>query len=304
MKKVEEMRESPRGKSMLSEFQSCERLWAWRRIRGFRPTRTEDYFITGGIVHEAQEVFYGGQWNSLNDAWEATMRRAHELIAQIPEDDRDRLGNIIKRFLKVWYTEIGTKDLETLRVVAVEEEQTIQLYNGFEMTVRLDRAFYDKETREIFIDDTKTTGWSLEGTLRNYMYNDQPKLYVLSFLDDPLFDQIAGWRTTCLYVNGKVERAQRSGIVMPTLEELEDVKRSYTVLTDDIASKLHEHYDNGTPITACFSRNGSNCLNKYGRTCPHIEHCHKIDDMDYHPEGFELDPWLAEGVIQDAFKEL
>jgi hypothetical protein len=288
--KTEEMRESPRGRSMLSLANACPREWAWKYIRGFKQDDTPEHLTYGSIIHEAQAVFYTeGHTNALMK------------IAEMTGTNEELHAKCMRGFDE-WFEVLGKDDLLYREVIAVEEEREITLYNGFKMTVRWDRVLRDRDSNEVFINDTKTTGWSLEGTLNNYMVHDQPKLYILAAQNEPWRDALAGWRTDGIYQKGNTCKVMRSALVMPTPEELEDIKISYTALTDDLRYRMEEA-NNGGDLRALFPKNPANCL-RYYKICPHYEHCHRVADNTFHPEGFSIDPWLAQGIIADAFKEI
>lgn len=300
-----EMRESPRGKSMISLYIDCPRRWAWKYLRGFKSIMTPEYLIFGSCIHEAQEVYY------LTWDIDAAIERALEFLstAVMPDEWRIPITEKVAFTLATWYEEIGRFDSEEMEVLAVEREVNLSLPNNFSMSMRWDRVLRDKEADEIFVSDTKTTGWSYTGTVQNYMVSAQPFLYVLSaFENEPDWRaNLSGWRTDCLYVRplkrgGYSHEFGRSEVTRPAVQVMEDCRNSFASYTSSIKWAL-DGVAEGDPISVNFPRNFGNCVS-FGKKCPFIPICHRIDNMDMPPEGMEIDSWLEERVVLDSFKEV
>ena len=294
-----EMRESPRGRSQLNLFKQCQKRWAFKYLKGFTPVGSQDPLILGSAIHEAQALFYQGESIIL------VLQFLQEFLRTSPHLQRKALT-----MLTAWHQELGIYDREHCTPLAVEVQAPLVLPNGYTMTVRWDRVLLDNTSGEIFIADTKTTGGSLEKTLRNYNYSDQPKLYIASVLQNnpEWIKQFRGWRTDVIYgYESKAKKTlgdiftdvRRSEIVMFTPEEIEDTLIGYASLTDDIAYKLNQVKEGGE-IRANFFNSADFCLS-FGRVCPYHAICHQIDDIDEPPANMTLDPWLAEGTVLEAF---
>lgn len=295
------MRESPRGRSMLNLYKQCPRKWAFKYIKGFQPIGKQDPLTLGSAIHEAQALFYTG----------VHIIDATDFLQDFLKDS-PHLQRKANAMFTAWYNELGIFDTETMIPLAVEVQAELKLPNGYVMTVRWDRVMLDKSVGEIFVGDTKTTGGSVEKTIQNYNYSDQPKLYIASVhqAQPEWVKQFRGWRTDC--VKGYESKAKktpglitteikRSEIVTFTPEEIEDTLIGYSVLTDDIRYKV-QAVQSGEPIRAHFYDVSDFCLS-FGRVCPYKSICHQIDFIDEPPANMVIDPWVAKGTVLDTFKE-
>lgn len=305
-KKVEGMRESPGGRSMLSLYQTCPRKWAWKYLKGFKPKLIAEHFTFGQAIHEGHESFYvnGYSWDKMVKTSDDYLNEREPLL--VPK---------ARVALDIWFQKIGVNDISQIEVLAVEEEVYLTLPNGFRMTCRLDRLLRDKRTGEIFICDTKTTGWSLEGTLRNYTYHDQPMLYYMAAKETfpELMKECRGWKTDGIYVKEKVSKGEKTGTYYSdairsetiTFNEkaLEDTKNSYATYVDDMAFKIAGVEQEGEPISLNFPKCNEHCL-AYNRPCEFHNICHKIDYIDGIPANFVEDPWVKDGTVLNQFRQL
>jgi len=301
-KKPEEMRESPQGRSMLKLYQGCPRKWYFKYGLGFKLKESADHLIYGSAVHEAQAVFYTSNFSHT--------KMLDKLQNFLTEGGREDLIPKGLEALELWYDKIGKEDVTNVEAVEVEIEDHLELPNGFKMTLRRDRVLLDKKLDELFINDTKTTGWSLSGTIRNYMYSDQPKLYIASALKDhPEWrDRLSGWRTDCIYMRalkagGYSKDAIRSQISTFTQQQIDDTLMSYAVQTSDMAYKLQAVIEDGEAPSAHFFQCNEHCL-AFNRPCEYFPICHEVDTTTLPPSQFEVDEWLAKGTVLNAFKDL
>lgn len=302
---VEDMRESPRGNSQISLYMKCPREWAWKYLRGWKSTRFEEALTFGSCIHEAQEVFYK-TWD-----FPAMMRRANQFCrsANIPEDRVAGFRKKVYHTLVHWYEEMGQYEKDEVEVLAVEREVNLTLPNGYVMSMRWDRLLRFVRSREVFIADTKTTGWSYGNTITNYMDSAQPMLYILSVEENEpdLFKELSGWRTDCLYVKELKTKINhqfgRSEVVRPSKAILEDIRNSYASVTTDIKFAIDMVEQDDVPPSIAFPCNRGVC-HAYNKTCPFLPFCHEIDKDIDPKEGFELDKWLESRVVLDTYKTI
>lgn len=310
--KKEELRESPRGRSQLSLFAQCPRKWAWKYVKGYKPTTLVNHLVHGSAAHEAQEAFY--LKIDRDDPVEFMFARLDKFIEeQDPENKHSKFYAEQKEraieTLDVWFTEIGATDIGNVEVLGVELEVGLTLLNGYRMTIRFDRLLRDLTTGMVFINDTKTTGASLDTTIKNYMFADQPILYQAAFLENfpELIGDFEGWRTDAIYTrrlkSGWSKSARRSAVTRTSDAKIQDCIISYTALVDNIANALYDYTEFGTPLQVAFPCNMGNCQ-AYNRLCDYHSFCHEIDTLEEPPANMEIDPWLAQGTVLDGFKEL
>lgn len=303
----EEMRESPRGRSQLSLYSSCNRKWAIKYVKGWR-TPQEKYspLHFGSVIHEMQEAFYKAKSAHLGHA----LARLNALCPpQGATENMKTFRDKVDKTFRKWYDELGQYDLVERKILSIEEELPLTLPNGYEMTVRLDRAMEEASDGEIFVDDTKTTGWSLDGAISQYMMHDQPRLYILAVRQNKpeWLEKFSGWRTTGIYCKkaprspgGYNIKIRRSPPVMFTEDQLNDTMMSYAGLVDDIKGKIP--YVGTEPMASLFPANYGHC-DAYNRVCEYMDVCPIIDKQDEPPANLEIDPWLAAGTVLDSFKE-
>jgi len=309
-KDTEEMRESPAGRSQLSLYRNCNRKWAFKYIKGWKkPAALYSPLHFGSVIHEAQAAMY------LTRSKQAALDLIKDMCP-VPQadalayEDRRNFRNKVDISFEKWYTVLGENDLQNMSILFVEKEVPLTLPNGFKMTVRVDRILRDPETNETFINDTKTTGWSIEGTLEKYLRHDQPRLYIAAVRENfpELVDSLSGWRTDVLFSrraprqpSGFNTDAIRSDIVSFTDEEIQDCLLSYAGVADDIASKL-DHLGK-EPLASLFPANYDRC-DDYNKQCEYCPGCVDIDRQAEPPANLELDPWLERGTVLNLFKEV
>ena len=183
------------------------------------------------------------------------------------------------------------------------------------MTGRLDRLLQSNENEEIFIDDTKSTGWDLTKTLRNYTYHDQPKLYFAGFQDTfpELAKKCIGWRTDGIYIREKFSKgvgtgeyygnAERSSIVTFLDGQVQDMKNSYAAYIDDMAYKLALVEKQGDAPSIAFPACGGHCL-AYNKICEYYNYCHKVNENPTMPHNYTHDEWADDGTVLNQFRGL
>lgn len=301
-----ENRESPRGRSQLSLYANCNRKWAFKYLKGWKvPEERYSPLHFGSTIHEMQEAFYKAEDNHMLSA----NRRKDQLLPPMNATDnlvifRDKVDKTFRK----WYDELGQKDIEEKTPMLVEQEMELTLPNGYVMTIRIDRAIQEPDG-EIYINDSKTTGWSLDATLEKYMRHDQPKLYTAGFRQNypELLDDFSGWRTDGIFSKkaprspgGYNIKIRRSPSVTFTEAEIDDVLMSYAGIVDDIMGKVP--YVGQEPYRSLFPGNYGHC-DAFNRRCEYSQICPFIDTQDEPPADLEIDPWLAAGTVLDSFKE-
>ncbi len=302
--KKEEMRESPAGRSVMSLYQDCPRKWYFRYVLGWRISSITEPLALGSAIHEAQEVFYKENFN-----FPKCLARGEEII----RDLNPLLSNKVNAALNIWNGFIGKYEAQRVKVISVEEPVDIKLPNDFVMTGRLDRVLEEEDV--LFIDDTKSTGWDLTKTLRNYTYHDQPKLYTVGLQQTfpELAERCKGWRTDGIYVRERFSggqgtgeyygNAERSALVTFMDGQLEDTLNSYASFIDDMAYKLGAVEQGKEPASLNFPGCGSHCL-AYNKVCEYYPYCHKVDKNPVMPHNFTHDDWVEEGIVLDQFRKL
>lgn len=302
----EELRESSAGNSIISLFMECPRKWYFRYVLGWRTTGISIPLCVGSAVHEGQEVFYKNNFN---------FDKGFDRAMQVINDLDPTLEKKVASSMHIWNSELGRFERDKVEVLMVEQPISIKLPNGFSMTGRLDRLLRDKETGHVFISDSKTTGWDLTSTLRNYSYHPQPKLYMAGFKDTypELAKECIGWKTDAILCKERISKgmptgefygnAERSSLVSFLPSQLEDTRRSYASYIDDMSYKLALIEKEGELPSITFPACGGHCL-AYNKVCEYYNDCHKVDENPSMPHNFTLDPWVKEGTVLNNFRNI
>ena len=293
----EEMRESPAGGSQLKLFSQCQRKWAFKYLKGFKVKDVKEHLTYGSTIHEAQAEFYRHDFST---------KHAKEKIKEMLGSKDAKTMNLKVKANKAfdeWEAKLGSYDRENCKVLEVEKEAFLILPNGYKMTVRRDGVLEDCLVDEVFIRDTKTTGWSLEGTIQNYMHSDQPILYIASATQEEpdWLSKLSGWRTDCIYNKQSVWKVERSPVTTFTRDEIISTMQSYAAMTSDMAFKINSVLLDNDPIGIHFYADRARCFDFFS-SCPYLPFCHEIDTIDLPPSNFIVDDWLAEGAVLDTFK--
>lgn len=307
------MRESPAGMSMWGLYQGCPRKWAFKYALGFiRDGVVPEALVHGSAVHEGKKIFYASRGDI-----KAALDKSLEIV-QANEESFESLLTEEKRLAKlfeVWYDTYGKTEFDTYNMVANEIQDEIVLPNGARITVRPDQILRDKTTGRIYILDTKTTGWSLEGTIAEYEFKSQPILYIASvYQANPgWIGDFGGWITDVMYqrVNWRKDgslssistKCQRSAPIMYTEAQCRAFTESIMTTTSEVAYN-YQQYKSGAPMNACFPMNRNACR-AFNRTCPYWPICfnsYQFDDPA--PEPFTIDPWKKEGIIDGVVGQI
>lgn len=308
----EEMRESPSGMSMYGIYQTCPRQWAFKYGLGFMREGIKPHqLVHGSAVHEGKKIFY------VNHDIQEAINRSIEVVREYEEsfDSLTIEERRIEELFTEWDKVYGQFEKEKYTVLSNETQEIIVLLNGAEITLRIDQVLRENETGHIYIFDTKTTAWSLEGTIAEYEFKAQPLLYVSSvYKTNPWWlSDFRGWITDVIYQRVNYRRdgslssistkCQRSPAIMYTEEQCQAFLESLTSMTSDVAW-AYSSFIKGAPFNACFPMNRSSCRN-WNRTCPYWHICFQNFTHDSAPPPpYTLDPWKEEGVIEDVMKKI
>lgn len=307
----DEMRESPAGLSQFGLYEGCPRKWAFKYALGYQKNYPKhEALIHGSAVHEGMYLYYV-TWDidlAVERAIEVAAEGQESFLSMKVEEER------LDKLFRVWYAEYGEQDQHLYAPIELEVEDRIELPNGGYITVRRDRVFKHRDTGHIYIFDTKTTGWSLEGTVAEYEYKPQPLLYVASvYRSNPAWiSEFRGWITDVIYqrvnykrdgsgVSSMTTKCQRSPPIIYSESECNSYLESLTTLTSEVAW-AYTSFMNGAPFNSCFRMNRGNCRT-FGRTCPYWSICMDSYEKDSPvPNGFTRDEWHTSKVIPNVLE--
>ena len=294
-------RESPAGYHFYHTYADCPRKWYLKYACGYRPEKTSKALIYGGVIHEAVEVFYRVLVSGKGDPVDAMVKKFKEDIALRKEEyeneedyEKDRYRGPL--MLDFWASRYGLEDLEKYEVLAIEEELKMEIGEpgkGFLFTVRPDRVFKDRSTGAIYVVDTKTTGWSLGGSLQGAVYQDQMTSYVWALKKNGLRCNEA--LVDVIYMRGKSLDTKRSDPLFFTEYALAQFELGMFGIINEVSSKYQKL--KSVPNEILFPRYGESCM-KFG--CVYSDICRERANPGKAPYGFELDEWYIEEDMQKA----
>jgi hypothetical protein len=178
------MRETFGGFHFWNLYQNCRWKFFLNYPMGLRPEHDARALLFGIAVHAAIAAFLQtGKEQAARDVFIKTMEEQHGRYER-EEDwtfDHNRGTILIAR----WCADVGRDLLRDFDVLSVEDELSPSLPNGFKITSRLDAVVASRlgghigpGPREVYILETKTTGWGRELTEEALANSDQVSTYV------------------------------------------------------------------------------------------------------------------------------
>ena len=134
------------------------------------------------------------------------------------ESDRTR-GEVM---LRVYDEENRVYDLKNYELVATEYPFEVKLANGFEFTGRVDRIYRERATKDIYIIESKTTGYSTGAIAHSLIVGDQITGYLFGLTKTLPEWNVRGVIPDILYSRGKVTKCQRFDPIYRTTRELKE----------------------------------------------------------------------------------
>jgi len=294
-------RESSAGSHFYGTYRDCGRKFFLKYVLGYRPTRTAKALIFGGVMHEAIAAYYLSMQRDIEATIEFFLRELADREEEfLKEEDLITSRTLGPAYLKSWHTTWGEYDERIYDVVEVEEPYEIKLgpNEDYIFTVRLDRVMREKATKRYVVFDTKTTGWSLDGTFKSVNAMDQMTSYIWAInkvhpewnVTDAIPDIIYG-RASKVEGRAPSVKCERPG---------EIYRDSYSQAQFEIGIfgtilEVSQKVDNldEYPGEMLFPRNGSTCA-KFG--CEYLDICRTKVDPNRVPVTFDRDPWVEDDL--------
>jgi hypothetical protein len=270
-------------------YQSCGRKFYFRNILGLRPRFTAVPLLNGTAFHLGKETFYATGLEAKALAAVKTFFLENKVEFERPEDYalvRARLPLA----LSAWISTFGKKDLRQYTFIALEKVLSIPFANGFVATVRPDAIVRDREDN-IFILETKTTGFSADMTEISVAFGDQvtvqlaaarrtyPKFRVMGVVPDILF-----WLKSSR--SSREIKCIRGSLITREDWQLDEWERSTASLLSEISQKAAA-VERGFEPAIVFRRNTEFCVS-YNHPCEFLHICRERD-LPSVPHGFVLD---------------
>lgn len=215
------MAESISGFHFISTYQQCPRKFLLKYVYHLVPEFKSPALLFGIAIHAALEVW--AKEKSLDKAQDAF---ENELAKEQPDyektldyqNDLQRGLLLLAEYDRTWHENDGEK-LETLYV---ELPFDVELANGFHFTGRIDRVVQEKDTKNVYILEYKTTSWSAPSMAHNVTVGDQVTSYLFGLRKVKPTLKVIGVVPDVLYNRGNSYVCTRFTPVMRTEMNLKE----------------------------------------------------------------------------------
>jgi len=286
-------KESSSGFHFYNLHQCCQRKFYIKYVCRLVPNKVAPALVNGSAFHEAKEVYYlTGSPKKAIDAAEKYVKKNHEFF-----QDEDAFDNILYRLPIIvgrWIDKFGEYDRKQYKFLAIEKEFKVELpaikgYPRIYVTIKPDAIVQDKASKDIYIMETKTSGFSIDLTNNGVHYGDQATTYIYA-TRKCLKKEVYGVIPDIAYWNTRSKEESniqiiRGDIVIRKERDLEVWEKSVRQEFLEISQKV-EAVKKGYDEDALFRRNTFYCLS-YGKPCEYAEICRmKLTSKTELPYGF------------------
>lgn len=287
------------GHHFISSYQDCPRRWYLQFEQRIVPRYVGKALTFGIAWHKAIEVFYSAQ--ELGTAIQAGLEVIEDAIANQRyeySEDADVDHERFRPMFEHWVSAIGRPTLATHDVLSVEETLEIELANGFRFTGRLDEVMQERDTGAIWIQEHKSTSFSLGGMERTVALGDQVPGYILLWRRNypDKASLLLGCKLDVTYARGRSLEAQQSRLAYSE-DDLARLELNLNGLLSEMSQKLSASRE-GVTDALLFPRNGSACSRF---KCPYESICRQfVDDKTMLPQSLKrLDAPLTYDEAED-----
>ena len=288
----EKQRESPSGMSFYMTFMNCPRMGYLKYINGLRPDIKSPPLIFGSAFHDAKKIYWEGPYNA--DGMIAEFNASLLAMKEEYEDEVKYHDDLARGYTMIdnWLYTHHDENQERYIPLAVEQQYDIMIgpNQNFLFTIRPDVVLKDKKFGKNIIEDSKSTGWSLDMVFKTNALNDQLTSYIWGVNKVHPEWKIETARIDCSYARGKKVESQRGIEIYRSKADLAVFEMGLYGLILEVSQKYKSLSKYPWPLL--FPRNGNNCY-KYNRPCPYAEICRMNIPIGVVPPGFKLDPWAS-----------
>ena len=309
----EKHRESPSGFHYYMLYEDCKRKWHLKYVHGLRPEKKSSPLVFGSAWHEGKARYWQGKDGKSPYDSEGFVKVFKDTLNEMQDEYLDPAAfqedmNKGLRLIDDWLITWDEVNKQTLKPVMVEEELKIPIGpNGeFIFTVRPDVVLWDKERRKYLVEDSKSTGWSLNMVFATQELGDQMTSYIWAL--DKVHPE---WKIETARIDGSYARqskvaSQRSLEIYRSKQDLMLFEMNLYGIIMEVSQKYKSLQKYPWPLL--FPRNGGQCY-KYNRPCEYSEICRRNLKLGEIPIGFTHDPWveldekmkIAQGISMDKF---
>lgn len=298
----EERRETQSGLHYYSTFRDCPRAFYLKYILGLQPKQTGSALIFGAAIHEALAASFAdlADTSSTLSVFEQVMYSRKDEYESLDQFNADVLRGPL--LLSAWLATWKDYDQEHYEVLGVE--QLFQVPFGPDpehqmiFTVRMDRIYKDKQTGNVYVIESKTTGWGIDKMFKSTAGGDQitAQIWALRKLR-PEWNCHAAI-VDVLYNRSSVVRCERPGAVFRSAEALQIFEMGMYATIVEITRKYKALLHN-TPWPLTFMPHKNFCR-LFG--CPYENLCDSNVQPETVPPGFKQDPWVSALALEDLKK--
>ncbi len=305
-------KESVSGFHFYNLHQCCQRKFYIKYFCRFVPNKVAPALINGSAFHEAKELYYlTGSTKKAVDIAEKYVKKNFEFFQE--EADYDNILYRLPIIISQWIDKFGEYDRKQYKFLAIEKEFKIALptIDGFpkiHVTIKPDAIVQDKVSKDIYIMETKTSGFSIDLTNNGVHYGDQATTYIYA-VEKCLKKQVYGVIPDIAYWNTRSKEESnikiiRGDIVIRKERDLEVWEKSVRQEFLEISQKI-EAVREGYDEDAIFRRNTYYCMS-YGKPCEYAGICRmKLIPKTELPYGFAYykrneKPGLGDYIIDNT----
>ena len=177
-------RESSLGFHYFNLYQCCPRKFFIKYFCRIVPRFISPPLVQGSAFHEGKAVFYTHKSKSVAVREKAAIETALAIIEESKEQlaDESIYKDLVFRlpnFLHFWIMETGQFDLQNYKILYVEKQLEVPIAGTpYKMTIRPDTILQDIQHGQIYIMETKTSGFSIRVTQQAVELGDQATSYI------------------------------------------------------------------------------------------------------------------------------
>lgn len=296
-----EHRESPAGWHFIKGFLENPYGWYLKYLRGFRPKFTKPALTMGACIHIATHASLLTEESAfvLHAFKQSLLARKHEY-----EFEKDYLKDLDdgQVMLAKWLQVYQASDRATYDTLEAEQQHTVSLPNGFNITVRMDWVARERRGGRLAVFDRKTTRYSVPKAYEAFEGQDQSTCYLWALSQLYPKHQILGAIPDIMYRRGGKAEAQRPGIVQRASWYIAQWQLMVIGILTEMAQKVAAWQSGEYPVAMLFARNGKD-ESYFSNEWPGIFRTHIPDDPDYVPMGYVRDEWQLEATT-NTLKEV
>jgi len=312
---AQKRRESSLGFHYFNLYQCCPRKFFIKYFCRIVPKYTHPALVQGSAFHEGKAAFYTSKSKNLRVREDLAIKTALSIIEESWKElgSEETYKDLIYRLpnlLHYWIEDMGRSDLETYKVLYVEHQLEVPISGTpYYMTIRPDTILQDRNHGQIYIMETKTSGFSIRVTQQAVELGDQATSYIFGARKVLGLD-IYGCVPDISYWNKNTNdvkniKNERGAIVMRDQYSCDSFEKGVAQVLTEINQKAVA-YGKGYDPWTLFPRNSHYCTS-FSTPCDYAPICYsQCEKMKSVPAGFRKDTAVRRvtGFVEDAIAVL